>query len=77
MRVNIHISNLFFNSQHNYEKQTTKLPIQQQYRQGFNTIHTEASEFLSSLSGVLEAWEIEDADLPSVEDLIADFFARL
>lgn len=77
MKVNVHISDLFFNSQHTYEKQTTKLPIKQQYHQGFSAIHTEASEFLSSLSGVLEAWDIEDADLPSVEDLIADFFARL
>ena len=69
--VNVHISDLFFNSAHEYQKQTPKLPTKEQCRQGFVGIHTEANEFLASL----RALHVEDT--PSVESLIEDFFHRL
>ena len=68
--VNVHISDLFFNSAHEYQKQTPKLPTREQYRQGFTHIHTEANEFLTSLRAL-------HVDVPSTEALIEDFFNRL
>lgn len=73
MKVNVHISDLFFNSQHEYQPRTKsqKLLDRQQFREGFQSIHSEAGAFLASLVA------LHVANLPTTEELIEDFFDRL
>lgn len=74
MSINVHISDLFFNSQHEYKPPEVKgkqIPEFEDYRQAFCNIQSEATEFLASLVC------LNVRDLPTTEQLIEDFFKRL
>ncbi len=64
--VNMDVSDLFFNSQHTFAS------LRNDVHRGYYLLEFEASEFISSLSRL-----VSPSVLPTVEDLVADFLARL
>jgi hypothetical protein len=63
-RVNGYISDLFFNYQHDD-------PIDEE------AVRNDADEFLMSIEGLFEEFNIDSSEIPSIRELVKDFFDRL
>lgn len=71
MSIDRRISDLFLRSHHEYKWDGNPPPWREPLTDAFIHIHTEAQQFLDSLKGICAV------PLPTVEELVQDFFERL